>query len=247
MTLITDEHLFMSRYKHVIVDGKTQQAHRVIWENANGPIPDGYDIHHKDGNPHNNSLDNLMCLSHKDHLSLHAKQRDKGAEPEPTDIVIKDRKYLKTHYEKRRKSRIAKQKEYYEAHREEIRAQRARHLESHREEINARDRARYAVNREAICARGKKYRETHKEEVAARKSDYYRRNKDKVLEYQAKYHEEKREAIAVQQAKYYQEHKAEHLAYNRLNRAMKAGKPQEEIDALRAAWEAVKLPPRRKK
>ena len=46
--------------------------HREIWKHHNGPIPEGYDIHHKDENPLNNDPSNLECLSHSDHRSLHA-------------------------------------------------------------------------------------------------------------------------------------------------------------------------------
>ena len=43
-------------------------VHRVVWEAFNGPIPEGLDIDHIDGNPHNNSLDNLQAISHKDNI-----------------------------------------------------------------------------------------------------------------------------------------------------------------------------------
>ena len=46
--------------------------HRVVWESFNGPIPEGMDVDHIDGNPHNNSLNNLQILSHRDNL----KKRD---------------------------------------------------------------------------------------------------------------------------------------------------------------------------
>ena len=41
-------------------------VHRVVWEAFNGPIPEGMDIDHIDGNPHNNHLDNLQIVSHSD-------------------------------------------------------------------------------------------------------------------------------------------------------------------------------------
>ena len=44
--------------------------HRLVWEAVNGPVPDGYDIHHIDGDTYNNDVDNLECLSHSDHSSL---------------------------------------------------------------------------------------------------------------------------------------------------------------------------------
>lgn len=50
-----------------------KRLHRVIWEDVHGPIPKGFDIHHKDGNKQNNSIYNLECISHSDHLSLHMK------------------------------------------------------------------------------------------------------------------------------------------------------------------------------
>lgn len=50
--------------------------YRKIWVKANGPIPvdaegRSYEIHHIDGNRSNNNLDNLLCLSIKDHFELH--------------------------------------------------------------------------------------------------------------------------------------------------------------------------------
>lgn len=55
--------------------------YRKIWENAYGKIPvdaEGfsYEIHHIDGNHHNNSLDNLQLLSIREHLNIHLEQED---------------------------------------------------------------------------------------------------------------------------------------------------------------------------
>lgn len=49
-------------------------CHRIIWEQEKGPIPDGFDIHHKDGNKLNNLIENLECLSKSDHMSLHSRE-----------------------------------------------------------------------------------------------------------------------------------------------------------------------------
>ncbi len=46
-------------------------AHRWVWENHNGPIPDNMDVHHIDGNKANNELENLMILSRSDHRKEH--------------------------------------------------------------------------------------------------------------------------------------------------------------------------------
>lgn len=45
--------------------------HRVKWETEVGPIPDGYHVHHRDGDPTNNDLSNLECISAKEHASEH--------------------------------------------------------------------------------------------------------------------------------------------------------------------------------
>lgn len=43
-------------------------VHRVIWEAFNGPIPEGLEIDHIDGNPHNNNLSNLQAITHRENI-----------------------------------------------------------------------------------------------------------------------------------------------------------------------------------
>ena len=51
-------------------------VHRIIWESFyEKKIPDGYDIHHVDNNPLNNSIQNLQCVEHSKHASFHAQGR----------------------------------------------------------------------------------------------------------------------------------------------------------------------------
>ena len=45
--------------------------HRVVWSYYHGEIPDGYEIHHVDGNPANNNVENLQCISPKEHKEKH--------------------------------------------------------------------------------------------------------------------------------------------------------------------------------
>lgn len=45
--------------------------HRLIYENTYGPIPEGYIIHHIDGNKENNSPENLVMMSKTEHHTLH--------------------------------------------------------------------------------------------------------------------------------------------------------------------------------
>lgn len=49
-------------YYKVTIDGKVHGVHRLLWEQANGPIPEGYVVDHIDRNGLNNELSNLRCI-----------------------------------------------------------------------------------------------------------------------------------------------------------------------------------------
>jgi hypothetical protein len=58
--------------------------YRKIWEDAFGTIPKdeegrSFEIHHKDGNRQNNALENLLCISIREHYDIHYQQADYGA------------------------------------------------------------------------------------------------------------------------------------------------------------------------
>ena len=52
--------------------GDRTLLHRDMWQREKGEIPDGYDIHHKDGNKTNNQVDNFECLLKADHTKKHS-------------------------------------------------------------------------------------------------------------------------------------------------------------------------------
>ena len=65
------------RYSHVVIihdDGhrQTMSYHKYLWEQEYGPVEDGYEIHHIDENPENNSLENLEKVLKIKHLKLHS-------------------------------------------------------------------------------------------------------------------------------------------------------------------------------
>lgn len=47
--------------------------HRYVWEKEIGPIPPGFDIHHKNLDKSDNSIGNLECLSKSNHTRIHHK------------------------------------------------------------------------------------------------------------------------------------------------------------------------------
>lgn len=49
--------------------------HVLVWETFVGPIPEGYEIHHKNHNPKDNRLDNLELLSNEEHYKIHIEDR----------------------------------------------------------------------------------------------------------------------------------------------------------------------------
>ena len=59
-------------YKWIQHNGVRTLEHRVIWETAYGPLPEGAVIHHKDGDKSNNQLSNLeMFPNSAAHVKFH--------------------------------------------------------------------------------------------------------------------------------------------------------------------------------
>lgn len=42
--------------------------HRDVWEHHNGPIPEGFDVHHIDEDTSNNDIANLACIPRNEHM-----------------------------------------------------------------------------------------------------------------------------------------------------------------------------------
>lgn len=76
---VGSERVNVDGYVEIKVEGsrKWKLKHRVVWEEANGPIPKGYNIQFKDKNKQNVSLDNLYLISRGEQLrtenSIHAR------------------------------------------------------------------------------------------------------------------------------------------------------------------------------
>lgn len=68
--VVSDTRYYKGRWR---INGKLMKTylHRVMWMEANGPIPAGHHIHHKDENYLNNTLENFECITSSKHLSDH--------------------------------------------------------------------------------------------------------------------------------------------------------------------------------
>jgi hypothetical protein len=55
--------------------GVIKYEHILVWEAAHGPLPRGWVIHHKDGDPLNNALENLQAMPKGAHTRMHRRQQ----------------------------------------------------------------------------------------------------------------------------------------------------------------------------
>jgi ribosomal protein L24E len=55
-----------------------RREHLYLWEQKYGKIPNGYELHHIDGDKTNNNLKNITLLTKYQHRKLHNQPRDKN-------------------------------------------------------------------------------------------------------------------------------------------------------------------------
>lgn len=67
-----DTRMYFRAFRTGTKKGLESSLHRQIWRDANGPIPKGCHIHHIDGNPLNNHISNLQCVTVKAHRAHHS-------------------------------------------------------------------------------------------------------------------------------------------------------------------------------
>ena len=53
------------------IEEGVKALHREVWKEHNGEIPDGFHIHHIDGDPTNNDIENLECVTPEEHAARH--------------------------------------------------------------------------------------------------------------------------------------------------------------------------------
>lgn len=65
-----DDNYYMNRRSQ-----RSPRLHQQIYMDSYGPIPKGYHVHHKDGNPENNDISNLVAIPHGEHTKETMAQR----------------------------------------------------------------------------------------------------------------------------------------------------------------------------
>ncbi len=69
------------------------RLHQEIWRDAHGTIPAGCVIHHIDGNPINNVLNNLQCLPENEHLNNHGASMSEEKKQKARESLMIAREY----------------------------------------------------------------------------------------------------------------------------------------------------------
>ena len=59
--------------------------HRFVWMLNHGKIPEGYVIHHKNGDKLDNRIENLECVKDSEHRQLHGRRNPKL----PQEVIAK--------------------------------------------------------------------------------------------------------------------------------------------------------------
>ena len=77
-------------YVLIYKDGKPKfiKIHRCLYETFVGPIPKGYDIHHKNGNKQDNRVENLQILPIHIHRKMHYEEHLKPICKEASNSAI---------------------------------------------------------------------------------------------------------------------------------------------------------------
>lgn len=71
-------------------NGKRERLHVYVWRYFNGPVKDGYHVHHKDENKDNNDIENLTCICGKTHMKYHLLKYTANHREEMAENLVKN-------------------------------------------------------------------------------------------------------------------------------------------------------------
>jgi len=81
----SDQSYYRPNSTHIV--SGVGNLHQEIWKSVNGEIPEGHEIHHVDGNPLNNDIPNLQCVSIHDHKGFHLVKSDSWKEKNKQSVI----------------------------------------------------------------------------------------------------------------------------------------------------------------
>lgn len=231
----------MDRYKRITVNGTRKKEHRAVWEKAHGPIPKGYEIHHLNGNGHDNRLENLVMLSHADHIRLHTSLRKGGIDPVNDSLpgVSDDRARSKRYCAENKERNSEKCREYRETHKEEILIKAKAYRDTHKEAIAAYQKKYYSEHRKEKADYDRAYREKHGSDIAKKRSEYFKEYREKHKDAIHDKYMRNREETLRRQKEYRDSHREEVRIKDRLWRAIRLKRPQDVIDKIRSELNSV--------
>lgn len=85
-------------YKRLRRNGRLIDEHRWVWQQAHGPIPEGYEIHHKNGKKRDNRLENLVLMEIGKHRSMHARRPPRLCAIDGCDAPHESAGFCKRHW-----------------------------------------------------------------------------------------------------------------------------------------------------
>lgn len=69
------------RLSHTIAEKRTTKdfyVHRLVVEYFSNNFQSDYEVHHIDKNRQNNNINNLICMSRKEHILLHKQEKEQN-------------------------------------------------------------------------------------------------------------------------------------------------------------------------
>jgi len=59
-------------------NGKYVLRSHIVWESHHGPLPEGFIIHHRNGDYLDDRIENLECITQAEHIRLHCPEKSRG-------------------------------------------------------------------------------------------------------------------------------------------------------------------------
>jgi len=99
------------KYKQKIRNGKYVAVSHLVWEKHNDPVPPGMLVHHKNEDKKDNRIENLECITYREHNLLHSHEPwNKGLTAEDERMA----KLLQKAIKRRKKNYLARCKLIYD-------------------------------------------------------------------------------------------------------------------------------------